>query len=152
ANLFGQDFAFNPDAEMPQGDRDKEFTALIGKIDGALQDQVRRSQESLQEAFKYVSEMARRDAYRLALLRFSNASLESLWTKAYDEATKQWKGGLTKPLQVSDSWQVDETRRFLQKHPSSPSKKDDVDKLFADIRFVSGQEHATFLKTVFDRH
>jgi hypothetical protein len=151
-NLFGQEFSFDPEASMTPEDREKEFDNLVNGIQRALKDQTRRSRENLDEALKYVSEMARRDAYRLALLRFSNASLESVWTKAYDLSTKQWGEGLTKTLQQSDRYDIDEIRRFMAKHPSSQTKKDAIDLVFADIRFVSGQEHATYLKTVFDRH
>lgn len=152
ANLFGQEFSFNPKIEMSQDGREQELAKIINDIDRTLNDETRRSRENREEAFKYVSEMARRDAYRLALLRFVNASLESVWSKAYDEATKQWREGLAKALQPSQRHEIDEIRRFLGEHPSLSSKKDAVEALFADIRFVSGLEHATYLKTVFDRH
>lgn len=152
ASLFRQDFSFDPAAIMTPDQRDQEFDKFVNDIQRSLKDQMRQSRENLDEALKFVSEMARRDAYRLALLRFGNASLESVWTKAYDLSTKQWSESLAKTLQPSDRYEIDEIRRFMGKHPSSATKRDAVDLLFAETRFISGQEHATYLKTVFDRY
>jgi hypothetical protein len=152
ANLFGQEISFDPATNIDQEMRDQEFEKILSDIDRALKDQTRRSRENLDEAFKFVSEMARRDAYRLALLRFGNTSLESVWTKAYDDSTKQWSDGLTKTLQPFERYDIDEIRRFVGRHPSSATKKDAVELLFTEIRFISGQEHATYLKTIFDRN
>lgn len=150
--LFDQEFSYNPTTEMPQTERDQELDKIIKGIERALNDQMRRSRENLEEALKHVSEMGKRDAYRLALLRFGNTSLESVWQRAYEATTGQGSEGLTKILTPSDRYEMERVLRFVGDHPSSSPKVDAVEGLFAQVRYVSGQEHASKLKTAFDRH
>jgi len=149
--VFGKELSFNSKSEMAPEKRDQELEKIGEDIARGLKEQMRGSLENLNEALKYASEMGRRDAYRLALLRFGNASLESVWIKAYDETAKQWTEGLAKTLSSYDRYGVDQVREFVGKHPSSAIAKDKIEALFAEIRFVSSQEHATRLKTIFDR-
>jgi hypothetical protein len=148
--LFGQELSFNLQETISAEEREQEFDNLAKGIQRSLKDQMQQYRENLDRALEFVSEMARRDAYRLALLRFSNSSLETVWRNAYDFSTRQWSEGLSNTLGHSDRYEIGELRRFVSKHPASQIKKDAIGLVLAEIRFVSGQEHATYLKTVFD--
>ena len=151
-SLFGKELSYHSDTDIVADKREQELKQFAEIIGRALKDQMRTVRDNLGEALKFASEMGRRDAYRLALLRFGNASLESVWIKAYDETATQWSEGLAKTLDSTDRYVIDQVREFIGKHPSASAPKDAIEASFTDIRFVSTQEHATRLKTMFDRH
>jgi hypothetical protein len=150
--LFGQELSFSLEAKMGQDERDKELAKLIKDAQRLLEDQKRQYRDMLADGFTDASESGRRNAYRLALLRFGNTNLEEVWRKALDQTNDEWHNNFSTGLTPYDRYDVERVRQFFSKHPSYSLSADSVDPIFAKIRFVSAQEFAGYLKTVFDRN
>ena len=149
--LWGEELSYPRDA-LDTDDAEREFVGLVKRIKVLLGDRTTRTAEMLEKVSNEAGQMSKRDAYRLALLKYGPVPLESIWNEAFRSASKRWDEQMPEALSPVDRNEVVGVARFLRGHPAARKHESLLEQLVADVRYHSTEEMVDGFKAQFDSY
>jgi hypothetical protein len=138
------------EARRVTDERTAELDRLYRQVVGAIQGKAKETRKTIEELFDTVSELGKRDSYRLALLRFGSVNLEQIWRASYEPTLQEWKSNLKDFLNVFDKYDIDRAREFLSGHPAWRLKEDEYIKYFSGLIFANPREYFNDFQAILD--
>jgi hypothetical protein len=118
---------FGETIEFPHSSPD--INRVYDRVVSIIENRPNQNKISSVNLLDYISEISKRDSYRLALLRFGSVNLEQIWRSAYDPAAVEWKSNLSGCLYFLDWSEIHKVEDLLR----GSQKEDQFRRYISDL-------------------